>query len=232
MSEQPTASTDHASVKSRTVKSLERARLILPTATAALGVLVLLALTIARPAAQQEHRQQFAGPLMPPGMRAPSFSLVDQAERPATLAQYGGQVVVLSFMYSHCTTACPLMTTEIRGALDGLPDAGRNVPVLAISLDPAHDSPPSSRRFINREQMTGRMRFLLGQRHQLAPIWKRYGIQPLARGQEHSAFVFLIDRRGLLRVGYPASELVPEDLTHDLKLLLAERPAPPPNERR
>jgi len=26
------------------------------------------------------------------------------------------------------------------------------------------------------------------------PIWKRYGIQPLSRGQDHSAFVFLIDR--------------------------------------
>ncbi len=125
------------------------------------------------------------------------------------------------------------MATEIRGALDDLPGAGRDVPILAISVDPRHDRPSSARRFIAREQMTGRMRFLLGSRKALAPIWKRYGIQPLlVHGQEHSAFVFLIDRRGLLRVGYPASQLVPEDLAHDLRLLLAQRGAPPARQRR
>jgi len=33
----------------------------------------------------------------------------------------------------------------------------------------------------------------------------------------------LIDRRGFLRVGFPANQLVPEDLVHDLKLLLDKR---------
>ncbi len=210
------------------MRSLGQVRLILPTAIAVFGVLVLvlLAVTIPRPSPQQHGGEQFSGPLMPPGMHAPGFSLLDQNHRSATLVQYRGRVILLGFMYSHCTTACPLMATEIRGALDDLPGAGRDVPVLAISVDPAHDSQSSARRFIAREQMTGRMRFLLGQRHQLVPIWKRYEIQPLAARQDHSAFVFLIDRQGLARVGFPASELVPEDLAHDLRLLLAERPAP------
>ncbi len=170
----------------------------------------------------------FAGPVFPANLRAPSFSLTDQDGRPATLSQYRGQVVVLSFMYSRCSDACPLMATEIRGALDRLPPAVR-VPVLAISVDPARDSRTSARAFLAREDMTGRMRFLLGAPRDLRHVWKRYAIQPEfdRSGRQyrygHSAYVMLIDRRGFLRVGFPASQLVPEDLAHDLKLLLDQR---------
>jgi len=177
----------------------------------------------------QKPAPQFAGPVFAPHFRAPAFSLTDQYGKPATLSQYRGRVVVLTFMYSHSRDAGPLMVTEIRGALDELPNAGRGLPVLAISVDPAHDTPASARAFLAREQMTDRMRFLLGSRRQLEPIWKRYGIQPefdrsgRRYSSGYSAYVMLIDRRGLLRVGFPIEQLVPEDLAHDLRLLLAER---------
>ncbi|MHB8659574.1 MAG: SCO family protein [Solirubrobacteraceae bacterium] len=172
---------------------------------------------------------QFAGPLFPAGLRASPFTLVDQNGRRATLSEYRGRVLVVSFMYSHCRDACPLMATEIRGALDQLPGGGHMIPVLAISVDPAHDSRASARAFLAREHLAGRMRFLLGAPQQLQRVWKRYAVapefgrsgHPLAYG--HSAFVMLIDRRGLLRVGFPAGQLVPEDLAHDLRLLLGQR---------
>ncbi len=77
--------------------------------------------------------------------------------------------------------------------------------------------------------MLGRMRFLVGAFRKLKPIYKRYGIQPefSSSGQEyshgHSSFVILIDRRGYERVGFPAGQLVPEDLAHDIKVLLRSR---------
>jgi protein SCO1/2 len=169
---------------------------------------------------------QFAGPVFPAHLRAAFFSLRDQDGKRVTLSQYRGRVVVLSFMHSHCRDTCPVMATEIRGALDLLPGNGRAVPVLAISVDPVHDTRASARAFLAREHMTGRMRFLLGTYRRLRRIWKGYAIQPEVdpSGREHShghsAYVMLIDRRGLLRVGFPAGALVPEDLTHDLKLLL------------
>jgi protein SCO1 len=172
---------------------------------------------------------QFDGPTFPVGLRAAPFSLKDQDGKPASLVQYRGGVIVLSFLYSHCRDTCPLMATEIRGALDTLPGNGRNVPVLAITVDPAHDSAASARAFITRERMTGRMRFLLGSYREIEPIYKRYGIQPEfdSTGQEyshgHSSFVILIDRRGYERVGFPAGQLVPEDLAHDIKVLLRSR---------
>lgn len=197
----------------------------------ALAVAVLGHFTGTTGGASQQSNQaaQFAGPVFPAHLRAAPFSLNDENGRRATLSQYRGQVIVLTFIYSHCRDTCPLMTTEIRGALDQLPDQGRNVPVLAISVDPFHDTPASARAFLARDHMVGRMRYLLGGPGQLRPIWKRYAIQPefdqsgRQFSEGHSAYVMLIDRRGFLRVGFPAGQLVPEDLAHDLKLLLDRR---------
>jgi protein SCO1/2 len=191
------------------------------------GLLGRSAATTGRVGQISNPGSQFAGPVFPAHFRAAFFSLSDQDGKRVTLTEYRGQVVVLSFMHSHCKDTCPVMATEIRGALDQLPDHGRNVPVLAISVDPFHDTRASARAFIAREHMTGRMRFLLGPYRQLRPIWKAYAIQPEVdqSGREyshgHSAYVMLIDRHGVLRVGFPAGQLVPEDLAHDLKLLLA-----------
>jgi len=92
-----------------------------------------------------DQASQFAGPVFAAGLRAAPFSLTDQDGRRATLSQYRGRVIVLTFIYSHCHDTCPLMTTETRGALDELPNQGRNIPVLAISVDPFHDTRASAR---------------------------------------------------------------------------------------
>lgn len=204
---------------------------VLGAVIAVLAVALITRPTNTTSTAPSGATSKFAGPVFPAGLRAAQFSLQDQDGKPATLAQYRGRVIVLSFMYSRCRDTCPVMATEIRGALDALPQAGRGIPVLAITVDPVHDTPASARAFIARERMTGRMRFLLGSYGQLQPIYKRYSIQPEfdRAGREyshgHSSFVMLIDRHGLLRVGFPAGDLVPEDLTHDLNVLIAPRPA-------
>jgi len=192
----------------------------------ALGYFIL---TAGRTSQPTPSSAQFAGPVFPPDLRAATFSLTDQNARQVKLAQFRGRVVVLTFMYSRSRDTSPLMATQIRGALDELPDGGRSEPVLAISLDPAHDTRASARAFLAREQMTGRMRFLSAPLGQLRPIWRRYAIQPAfdSSGRRHfggaSAYVMLIDRKGFLRVGFPAAQLVPEDLAHDVELLL-DRP--------
>jgi len=213
----------------RTVAIATRLALLALAGGAGLALLAHLVLASAGSTHLSNPAPRFAGPVFPGHLRAASFSLIDQNGGRATLAGYRGRVVVLTFMDSRPTGTSSVMTTEIRGALNELPAAGRAVPVLAISVDPAHDTRASSRTFLAREQMTGRMRFLLGGLGELRTIWKRYAIQPEvdAAGRRYrygySAFVLLIDRRGFLRVGFPAAQLVPEDLAHDLALLLAQR---------
>lgn len=162
----------------------------------------------------------FEGALRPDGIPPIRFSLEDQDGKLATLAQYRGEPVVLTFMYSTCKDTCPLTAQQIRGALD---DLGQDVPTLAISVDPANDTPLNARRFVNQQSLTGRMRFLLGSRAELAPIWKAYGIQPQGKAFDHSAYVVLVDAKGVQRVGWPVEKLTPEGLAHDLRVLEAEK---------
>ncbi len=158
----------------------------------------------------------FHGGLRPPGARAIDFTLHDEAGRPATMRAYRGRTVVVTFMYSTCRDTCPLTAQQIRGALDQL---GRDVPVLAISVDPAQDTPLHVRRFLVQQHMAGRMRYLTGARAQLAPIWRAYGIQPQGSGYEHTASTVVVDGTGRQRLGYLTDQLTPEGLADDLRAL-------------
>ena len=163
----------------------------------------------------------FAGALSPPDIAFRDFSLRDQDGRPASLREYRGHVVVLTFMYSTCQDTCPVTAQTIRGALD---QVGHDVPVLAVSVDPANDTRDTAERFLVKQGLSaGRMRFLLGSRAQLQPIWKAYGIRPQGNGFEHTAYVALLDRDGRQRVAFPVDHLTDRDLAHDIRELEAPR---------
>ncbi len=68
------------------------------------------------------------------------------------------------------------------------------------------------------------MRWLLGTRKQLAPVWKAYNILARSVPQtpaiiEHVSLIYGIDARGRIRVGYPASPLKPSWIEHDAPIL-------------
>ena len=162
----------------------------------------------------------WAGATRPAGIPPADFSLRDQDGKRASLAGYRGRPVVLTFLYSTCEDTCPTQVQAIRGALD---DLGADVPVLAVSVDPANDTPRRARRFVREQRMTGRMRFLLGRHAELAPLWKAYAIAPQREELEHSAYVLLIDAKGRQRSGFPFGGLTSEGLAHDLRRLGATK---------
>ena len=162
---------------------------------------------------------QFAGATMPADARAPDFQLRDEQGEHVSMRALRGQPVVVTFLYSHCRDTCPITAQTIRGALD---DLGHDVPALAISVDPPNDTPASARKFLAEQRTGGRIRFVLGSRAQLRPIWNGYGITPQRITQEHLAHITLVDARGFQRVGYPIAQATPERLAHDLRLLERE----------
>jgi protein SCO1/2 len=159
----------------------------------------------------------FAGALRPPDLPAePLVGLHDEEGRPLSLKRHRGQVVVVTFLYTTCEDTCPLTTQQIRGALD---DLGTDVPVVAVSVDPANDDEANAKRFLVEQQMIGRMHFALGDRRALERQWDAYGIAPQRNGREHSAYVVLVDGRGMQRIGWPVDQLTPEGLAHDIRKL-------------
>src|SRR3954470_15073094 len=168
----------------------------------------------------------FKGAVRPPAP-AGDFALRDQNGDLVQLAGLRGKVVVLSPLYTHCQDTCPLTAQQIRGALDDLSGAQRgDVRALALSVDPANDTPDSARRFLVERRVSGYLDFLLGPRSELQPVWRDYGFAPQTTEQEHNSYVVLIDKRGRQRVGFPVDYLTPEGLAHDIRILLGERSSP------
>jgi len=158
----------------------------------------------------------FEGATMPPGVRAPDFVLRNQDGRPVSMRSLRGRPVVVTFLRSRCDESCTPAAQQIKGALD---DLGRDVPVLAVSVDPAEDTPPSARHFLEQQRMVGRMDWVLGSRAELGRLWKGFAVQPQEKKLEHQARIALIDRRGYQRVGFPLDQATPERIAHDLTVL-------------
>lgn len=186
---------------------------LLTLSLCAVGALtgVVLARVVAEPEAAPAGGWE--GATRPPGTRLPDFALADQDGRTVSAAALRGGPVVVTFVYSTCEDTCPAQVQSIRGALDRL---GRDVPVIGVSVDPANDTPRRARAFLLEQSMSGRMRFVLGDRDELEPIWRAFGIAPQRDGRDHSASTVLVDARGRQRIGFPASQLTPERLAHDL----------------
>jgi protein SCO1/2 len=174
----------------------------------------------AGPAVAVAGNSPFEGGVMPPGVRAPDFALPDERGRPVTMAAYRGKPVIVTYLYTTCKDTCPIAAQMIRGALD---DLGHDVPALAISVEPFQDTPASARAFLRHQKVDGRMRFVLGTRRQLLPVWTGFHIQPQLPRTEHQAWITLIDKRGFQRVGTPVNHTSPEHLAHDVRVLERER---------
>jgi protein SCO1/2 len=163
----------------------------------------------------------FSGAVRPPGIPAAPFGVRDQDGRTVALEQFRGRPVVVTFLYTTCEDTCPVTTQQIRAALD---DLGHDVPVVAVSVDPARDTPRAAQRYNDKQRMTGRMRWALGDRARLQRLWRAYGVQPQSIDSDHSASTVLLDKRGRQRVGFSTDVLTPDMLAHDIRLLEAERP--------
>jgi protein SCO1 len=200
---------------------LQRALLLVLIALLAAIVLIVLSNRGSADAgsAGPAVRSQFDGPTMPPHLHAANFSLRDQYGHRVTLSADRGKVVVLTFIHSLCHDTCPFMVEQIKGALNDLPGDGRNIPTIGVSVAPAEDTMHNRKAFLAKHEMTGRIQFVNGPLRELRPVWHAYAIQPVTPKLDHSTFVLLIDKHGYERVGFPADQLTPEGLAHDIRVL-------------
>lgn len=169
------------------------------------------------------RKSEFAGPLMPANLPAADFTLRDQDGRSLKLSTTRGHVVVITFLHSQCHSTCPVTVQTIRGGLADIGADRRDIDVFAVTVDPEEDTPAHVRAFLRAQHAGGFLRYLTGPRTTVRRVWKNYGIGPQGPGgEDHTAFVLLVDRTGILRIGYPSHEMTPEDLANDLRLLLDE----------
>lgn len=192
--------------------------------------------------------QELAGAIISPPFAAKDFTLNDQFDQPVSLSQFRGKVVVLTFLYTNCPDACPLITEKLHQAYEQLgPDASRTA-ILAVTVDPARDTVPQVRAYSVEKDMLNKWHFLVGSMDQVQPVWAAYGASsarddlvvsqanatavaahlatptPVPAGGyvvDHSAPTFVIDPAGQARAILDVN-FAPSDLVQDVRALLKQ----------
>lgn len=136
-----------------------------------------------------------------------------------------GRPAIVTFLFAECPDICPAIATTIRQALDRAGAAADGVDVVAVSVDPAGDTPAAVRAFLERRRMLGRMDYIVGSRAELEPLWDAWFVAAQPDGvpaSAHSARVVLVDAEGRQAGAYSAGVPVPiEDLAEDIATLAA-----------
>ena len=173
----------------------------------------------------------FKGGQLPDGVRgakAFEFELSDARGGTTGTRDVEGRPYVVTFLYTDCPDVCPLIGSELRRALELLGPRAREVAVLAVSVDPDGDTPAAVRDWLERHRLPGNFHYLVGSERELKPVWDAYYAAPQIPGRAdsaHTASIWLIDQRGRIRTKFSGGMPVPpEDIAHDLRLLLGESP--------
>ncbi len=170
----------------------------------------------------------YYGESLSPRKMAPSFGgLRNYMGEKVDLASYRGKAVFVTFLYTHCPDICPLMTAELQNTLERLgPAKSRQLQIVAVSVDPHGDTRQAVAHFVDEHRMKGRMKYLIGNTHELARVWEAWnvGSEPDSVSPEfvaHSALIYGIAASGRLTTIYPAN-FRPDQIVHDLPKLLEE----------
>lgn len=143
------------------------------------------------------------GFVLHPPVAAPSFVLRDEFGRPTGPQQDRGHWTVVTFLYTNCPDVCPLIAEQLGAAQRQNAD----LRVIAVSVDPKHDTPAARRAFLRKRGLGPRFHFVGGTRAALQPVWARYHVAALPGPQgtvSHSSYEILIDPKGRERVLFDA----------------------------
>lgn len=147
-----------------------------------------------------------------PPATAPGFTLTDQTGRPVSLAGLRGKTVVLTFMDSHCTDICPLVSREFVDAYKDLGAAAGGVVFIAVNVNPYHNKVADVASYSSAEGLNTipDWHFVTGSLPALRAVWNHYQVEVQAPDKNadviHTSLIYFIDPHGTER--YVTSPMV------------------------
>lgn len=156
---------------------------------------------------------------------APDFKLEAAGNKPVSLSDYHGDVVLLYFGYTYCPDICPTTLATLARAREALGSKANKVQVIMITVDPQRDTPDRLNAYVQKfdPSFIG----LSGSLAQIKQVAAGYGIyfqaqKPNADGGyavDHTAGVIAIDGQGKQRI-LESYGTTSEQFTSDIKTLL------------
>jgi protein SCO1/2 len=187
---------------------------------------VLMVQALAPAATVGESPPAFRSGVLEPARPAPDFALRTPDGGEFRLSRQRGNVVALSFGYTFCPDVCPTTLAELAAAKAKLGDDAKRFTVAFITVDPERDGPERLRTYTTAfdRAFVG----LTGSSDQLVAVRQAYGVTARKRVVagtsaayliDHSAFVYVVDPEGRLRLMFPFGTSI-ENMAHDIRLLM------------
>jgi protein SCO1/2 len=208
-----------------------RRRAILPLAAGALLLVGLIGAGLAGAGGAEPAQKELPFPAdrLRSELPMPAFQLTNQDGHPVTLADFRGRVVLVTAVFSTCTSTCPMMLKKIREVLDQLTPAERaDLAVVAFSLSPEADT-RELRTMITRAYGfdSAQFHFVNGVPAEMNALLDRLNIGRMRdekTGQlVHSNLFFLLDRGGRIAYRLSLSQREQSWLSSAVRVLLAEK---------
>jgi cytochrome oxidase Cu insertion factor (SCO1/SenC/PrrC family) len=179
-----------------------------------------------RDRASASSEGSFRGSEPPVRIKLPRFRLASYRGGEVTDASLRRKVIVFTLLDSQCTESCPIIASVVARTVDRLsPSERAQVRAIAVSTDPAEDTPTSVRRFLKSRRAEGRLDYLVGDEAKLRRLWRElHVLSSLDSGNDslHSAPVRLYNGN-LVWVStlHAGVDLTEENLLHDIRVALA-----------
>ena len=186
---------------------------------AGLGVALGILLT------RDSSASTYLGSQPPVRVPLPAFDLRDWNGTPIRSSDLDGKVVLVTFLDSQCHAACPIVASTIGAGLRLLSaEQRKSVVAIAISSDPATDTPKRVESFLRQHHVLGRLHFVSGTVAEMRPVWKEFYVtSSFDTGVHdfHSAPVRVFDRSGIWVSSLSSgADLTSENLAHDVESAL------------
>lgn len=106
----------------------------------------------------------------------PDLSLVGMDGRPVRLADElaGEGPVLVNFIFTSCTTICPVSSSTFAQVQAELDAAGLRYRLVSISIDPEHDSPARLREYADKFHAAGHWHFLTGEHKDIVAVQRAF----------------------------------------------------------
>jgi protein SCO1/2 len=162
-----------------------------------------------------------ANPLAPTleiGQPVPDFTLTDQTGRRVSLSRLKGKVVGVTFIYTNCPLPdyCFRLSNNFGRLQKRFADRmGRDLVLLSISFDPAHDTPEVLAKYSNTWKADpSSWRFLTGTPDEVKAVCRMFGLNfwPDEGTLAHSLHTLVIDREGKLAANFEGNQFSAEQL--------------------
>ncbi len=148
--------------------------------------------------------------------------LVDQDGRPYQPAQSAGHITLVNFVYTTCSSVCPLQTQALAQVQRALPLAVRQrVRLMSVSIDPRNDTPATLKAYASRMGADlSTWVFLTGRPQDIARLSDTLKLfkegSPGPRLDAHATWLWLLDGQGEVRQRYAGNPPDARRLTREL----------------